>query len=87
MLQDSRLCLLDEPTQQLDIYHKKKVFELITGWVSQQQKTVLCITHDLLNLYEYPGYLLNISRPQPQLEVLSPQTIDQNVAFLERKPA
>ncbi len=86
MLQDSRLCLLDEPTQQLDIYHKKKVFELITGWVSQQQKTVLCITHDLLNLSEYSGYLLNISRPQPQLEVLSPQTIDQNIAFLERKP-
>ncbi|RDC64703.1 ABC transporter ATP-binding protein [Adhaeribacter pallidiroseus] len=87
MLQDTRLCLLDEPTQQLDIYHKKKVFELLTSWVSQQRKTVLCITHDLLNLYEYSGYLLNISKPHPQLEVLSPQTIDQNVAFLEKKPA
>ena len=86
MLQNTRLCLLDEPTQQLDIYHKKKVFELIASWVSQQQKTVLCITHDLLNLYEYSGYLLNISKPQPQLEPLNPQTIAQNVAFLEKKP-
>jgi len=86
MLQDTRLCLLDEPTQQLDIYHRKKVFELIAGWVSQQQKTVLCITHDLSTLYAYSGYLLNISKPQPQLEILSPETIDQNIAFLEKKP-
>ncbi|QNF31746.1 ABC transporter ATP-binding protein [Adhaeribacter swui] len=86
MLQDTRLCLLDEPTQQLDIYHRKKVFELIAGWVSQQQKTVLCITHDLQNLYGYSGYILNLSKPQPHLEILSPETIEQNIAFLEQKP-
>ncbi|QMU30218.1 ABC transporter ATP-binding protein [Adhaeribacter radiodurans] len=85
MLQDTRLCLLDEPTQQLDVYHKKHVFQLMTDWVNQRQKTVLCITHDLPNLYGHKGYLLNLSKPQPQLEVLTSATIQDNILFLEQK--
>lgn len=84
MLQDTPLTLLDEPTQQLDVYHKKRVFDLMAGWVQQQQKTVLCITHDLLNLLSMPGYLLNISQEQPQLEPITPETVLAHQHFLEQ---
>ncbi|HSI90877.1 MAG TPA: ABC transporter ATP-binding protein [Adhaeribacter sp.] len=86
MLQDAALCLLDEPTQQLDVYHKKKVFRILAEWVEFQQKTVLCITHDLHNLNFMPGYLLNLSKPNPHLEAISAQTISENQEFLESAP-
>ena len=86
MLQDARLCLLDEPTQQLDMYHKKRVFELLTTWVTDQHKTVLCITHDLPNLYGHSGYILNLSKLKPQLEPITSETVQENIAFLEQKP-
>jgi iron complex transport system ATP-binding protein len=85
MLQDAVICLLDEPTQQLDIFHKKRVFNLLESWVEQDGKTVLCITHDLANLQGHAGYILNLSKPQPVLEPLSPATIRENIAFLETK--
>ncbi|MDB5261990.1 MAG: transporter ATP-binding protein [Adhaeribacter sp.] len=86
MLQDAAICLLDEPTQQLDIYHKKRVFSLLYNWVTEQNKLILCITHDLANLYGYTGYLLNLSKDAPALEILSAETIRENIAYLEEKP-
>ncbi|MGV3589151.1 MAG: ABC transporter ATP-binding protein [Adhaeribacter sp.] len=86
MLQDAAICLLDEPTQQLDIYHKKRVFNLLTDWVTEKNKLVLCITHDLANLHGHTGYLLNLSKPKPILENLSAETIQENILYLEEKP-
>ncbi|KAA5545625.1 ABC transporter ATP-binding protein [Adhaeribacter rhizoryzae] len=86
MLQDAAICLLDEPTQQLDIYHKKRVFNLLTNWVTEKNKLVLCITHDLVNLHGHTGYLLNLSKPVPTLEILSPEIIQENISYLEAKP-
>ena len=86
MLQDAAICLLDEPTQQLDIYHKKRVFNLLDSWVQEKNKTVLCITHDLTNLHGHNGFLLNVSKPRPNLEILSTETIQENIFFLETKP-
>ncbi|MDX5436165.1 MAG: ABC transporter ATP-binding protein, partial [Pontibacter sp.] len=83
MLQDSNINLLDEPTQQLDVYYKNKVFNLLQHLVSDRGKTVLCITHDLHNLLHMRGYLLNLSKPAPVLEVISPETVQENQAFLE----
>ncbi|MBF9255525.1 ABC transporter ATP-binding protein [Pontibacter sp. 172403-2] len=83
MLQDAGISLLDEPTQQLDVYYKSKVFSLLQDWVQQNRKTVLCITHDLQNLTTLQGYLLNLSKPDPILESISPETVRQNQAFLE----
>ncbi|MBG8554382.1 ABC transporter ATP-binding protein [Hymenobacter guriensis] len=82
-LQDAALYLLDEPTQQLDVYYRRRVFDLLRGWVADQQKTILCITHDLDNLATQPGYLLNLSRPQPQLRSLSTSAVQTERAFLE----
>jgi len=85
MLQDAAICLLDEPTQQLDIYHKKRVFSLLNQWVVENGKIVLCITHDLANLHGHSGYLLNLSKSKPELEELSGETIRENISFLEEK--
>ncbi|WP_116541812.1 ABC transporter ATP-binding protein [Pontibacter virosus] len=83
MLQDAGVVLLDEPTQQLDVYYKKQVFQLLQEWVQQKGKTVFCITHDLYNLQPMQGYLLNLSKPDPILEPLSPETVQQNQEYLE----
>nr|WP_225986634.1 ABC transporter ATP-binding protein [Rufibacter sp. LB8] len=85
MLQNTPLLLLDEPTQSLDVYHKKKVFDLMALWAMQEQKTVLCVTHDLLNLMNMTGYLLNLSQPNPTLEVISPENVLAHQRFLEEK--
>ncbi|WBO84310.1 ABC transporter ATP-binding protein [Hymenobacter yonginensis] len=83
-LQDAPLYLLDEPTQQLDVYYRRRVFDLLTSWVQEQQRTVLCITHDLDNLLALPGgYLLNLSHPAPALQPLTPATVQAARAFLE----
>jgi iron complex transport system ATP-binding protein len=55
IVQDAKVYLLDEPTQQLDVYNKKRVFEMMTKWVIHHKKTVLCITHDLHYLYHMEG--------------------------------
>ncbi|RAU84120.1 ABC transporter ATP-binding protein [Pontibacter arcticus] len=83
ILQDASICLLDEPTQQLDVYYKSKVFRLLQDWVLTKSKTILCITHDLQNLLPLKGYLLNLSKPAPTLEVISPETVQENLLFLE----
>ena len=83
MLQDADINLLDEPTQQLDVYYKNKVFLLLQQWVLQQKKTVFCITHDLQNLLSLQGYLLNLSKSDPVLEAITPESVEANLAFLE----
>ncbi|GAB2459145.1 iron-enterobactin transporter ATP-binding protein [Hymenobacter qilianensis] len=82
-LQDAQLYLLDEPTQQLDVYYRRRVFDLLQSWVLETGKTVLCITHDLDNLPPMRGYLLNLSLPKPELEVLTPESVQGAKAYLE----
>ena len=86
-LQAAPLYLLDEPTQQLDVYYRQRVFELLTSWVTAERRTVLCTTHDLDSLPGLPGFLLNISRPQPVLVPLSAAAVQAEYDFLARKPA
>ncbi|NML66821.1 ABC transporter ATP-binding protein [Hymenobacter sp. RP-2-7] len=84
-LQAAPLYLLDEPTQQLDVYYRQRVFELITSWVEVDKRTVLCTTHDLDSLPGLPGYLLNLSRPRPVLVPISPEAVRTEYNFLARK--
>jgi iron complex transport system ATP-binding protein len=85
-LQDAQIYLLDEPTQQLDVYYRRQVFSLIHGWATQEGKTVLCSTHDLDNLPELTGYLLNLSEPEPQLRAISRATVQEARQWLEMAP-
>ncbi|MBC6610464.1 ABC transporter ATP-binding protein [Hymenobacter sp. BT507] len=84
-LQEATLYLLDEPTQQLDVYYRRRVFALQQQWVAEQGKTILCITHDLDNLTALPpgGHLLNLSRPTPTLLPLTPEVVLAEKAYLE----
>ncbi|MCC3153362.1 ATP-binding cassette domain-containing protein [Hymenobacter sp. BT770] len=86
ILQDAQVYLLDEPTQQLDVYYRRQVFGLVHGWAKEQGKTVLCSTHDLDNLPELTGYLLNLSEPEPQLRPISPATVQAAREWLEQPP-
>jgi iron complex transport system ATP-binding protein len=86
-LQDAPLYLLDEPTQQLDVYHRRRIFSLLHTWVAAEGRTILCSTHDLDSLPELPGFLLNLSRPQPQLVPITVAAVQAERAFLERKGA
>ncbi len=86
MIQDASLLLLDEPTQQLDVYNKKKVFDLMESWVTKYGKTVVCITHDIHNLIGMQGYLLNISAPHPVIESISEASVKHHIHLLEQKP-
>ncbi|WP_236049507.1 ABC transporter ATP-binding protein [Hymenobacter negativus] len=85
-LQDAQVYLLDEPTQQLDVYYRRQVFSLIHSWAVQGNKSVLCSTHDLDNLPELTGYLLNLSEPEPQLRPLSSATVQEARKWLEMPP-
>ena len=86
-LQDAQVYLLDEPTQQLDVYYRRQVFSLVHRWVAEEGKTVLCSTHDLDNLTELTGYLLNLSEPEPQLRALSAASVQAARQWLERAPS
>jgi len=86
MIQNCDCFLLDEPTQSLDVYNKKRIFNLMFEWVNIYKKNVICITHDLLNLYSMNGYLINISKENPTLEILNEKTIDENRFYLENNP-
>ena len=85
-LQDAQVYLLDEPTQQLDVYYRRQVFTLVHSWVTQHGKTVLCSTHDLDNLPELSGYLLNLSEPKPELRIISPASVREARIWLEQAP-
>jgi iron complex transport system ATP-binding protein len=57
----------------------------MAGWVQEGQKTVLCVTHDIHNLYGMRGYVLNLSSPAPALEAITQQTVSHHLALLEHK--
>jgi iron complex transport system ATP-binding protein len=85
-LQNAQVYLLDEPTQQLDVYYRRQVFELLHEWAAQHGKTVLCSTHDLDNLPALTGYLLNLSEPEPRLHVISEESVRAARTWLEQAP-
>jgi iron complex transport system ATP-binding protein len=83
IMQDREILLLDEPTQYLDVRNKKILFDYMKQLVHLENKTIVCITHDLLNLYSMKGFFLNLSAPTPSLLPISKEAIDQHQAILE----
>jgi len=85
-LHDAALYLLDEPTQQLDVYYRRRVFDLIHGWVQHDGKTVLCSTHDIDSLAEMSGFLFNLAEAMPTLRPISAASVREARAVLEAAP-
>lgn len=88
LVQDTDISLLDEPTQQLDLYNKKKIFYQMQKWVAEKGKTVICVTHDIMNLYNMQGYFLNFSENKPALKELNRSNLDESIKeLLDEKKA
>lgn len=83
LIQNTQFLLLDEPTQQLDVYNRKLVFDSISSLVKERNKTVVCITHDIYNLYEMEGYFINLSLPSPGLLPITKDNLDAQLGFLQ----
>lgn len=85
-LHNAPLWLLDEPTQQLDLYNKRQVFKKIVRLVADG-KTVVCITHDIHLLDTIPdGYFINFSESKPCLHPITPEAVARCTQILENRP-
>jgi iron complex transport system ATP-binding protein len=47
LIQDPDIILLDEPTNHLDLKHQLGLLDYLSGWVTQKNKTVIAVLHDL----------------------------------------
>ncbi|MFT7155874.1 MAG: iron complex transport system ATP-binding protein [Parvicella sp.] len=52
LVQETQIIILDEPTAHLDIVNKIKVFEMLKN-LSEEGKTILCISHDIHNIHPF----------------------------------
>lgn len=83
MLQNTSIWLLDEPTQQLDLYRKKQIFLLFNRMVKEKNKTILCVTHDVSYLELMEGYFINLTSKHPRLEEINSDNLKAAIEVLE----
>lgn len=84
LVQDSPIWLLDEPTQHLDLYNKKRFFLLLKEHLKNQKKTIFCVTHDLSYLHLFEGqYILNLSEKNPKVKPIHTGSLKAVIEFLE----
>ena len=81
ILQDTKVIILDEPTQNLDIKNGYKIIQYLDRLVKEKQKTVIISTHDLHHLSNVEGQMLNMSS-NLDLEKVSTESIAKNVKLL-----
>jgi iron complex transport system ATP-binding protein len=84
--QDAEIIILDEPTQQLDLYNKKNVMEVLRKW-SNAGKLVLFSTHDIYLIPRYADQILFFNGISSRLLDPSEATIDQLTNLLETAPS
>lgn len=84
MMQDTDICLLDEPTQHLDLYNRRRVFDLMKLWVDSG-KTVICITHDLQYLEQMQGLMFNLSAQHEGVMAINHENLQRQIACLEKE--
>lgn len=56
--QDPRILLLDEPANHLDLIYQQQIFELIHQWLSQPERAVISVVHDLTLARRYGTHAL-----------------------------
>lgn len=84
-MQNTPLIVLDEPTQHLDLYFKKQVFNQLETWVNQG-KTILVSTHDIQYLAQFPkARLLFFQKYKvPVLYSNTPENLDIIIKSIEQ---
>ncbi|WMJ75020.1 ABC transporter ATP-binding protein [Cytophagaceae bacterium ABcell3] len=85
LMQNTPVVMLDEPTQHLDVYYRKRILDILYAEVRQKRKTVLFSTHDLLSLRNYDGILLSLSNGRGVTEALCEEKLNEVVADLEQR--
>ncbi|NLW11622.1 MAG: ABC transporter ATP-binding protein [Clostridiaceae bacterium] len=60
--QDPKLLILDEPTNHLDLVYQKQMFELIGKWLSQPDRAVISVVHDLSLAKAYGTHALLLNQ-------------------------
>ncbi len=56
--QEPEILVLDEPVNHLDLKYQRQVFDLVTGWLQQPGRAVLCVVHDLSLALRYGTHAL-----------------------------
>ncbi|MFY8033331.1 MAG: ABC transporter ATP-binding protein, partial [Flexibacteraceae bacterium] len=84
-MQNTPLIVLDEPTQHLDLYYKKQVFNQLETWVNEG-KTILVSTHDIQYLAQFPkARLLFFQKYKtPVLYSNTPENLDFIIKSIEQ---
>jgi len=62
LIQDTPLILLDEPTAHLDVENRVKIFELLRQICSEENKTIICSTHEIENALSYSNKVWMINK-------------------------
>lgn len=84
LLQDAEIYLLDEPTQNLDLYHRLQVMQLFAALSKEKGKTVIFSTHDLELLSEINGKLINLSGHQSLINCTAEAIQEQRKILIQR---
>jgi len=66
--QQTEILLLDEPTAFLDINHQHEIFELLTRFNQNEQKTIVCVSHDLNLAAQYCQRLIVLSEGRVHIQ-------------------
>ncbi len=66
--QQTNILLLDEPTAFLDINHQHEIFELLTRFNQNEQKTIVCVSHDLNLAAQYCQRLIVLSEGRVHIQ-------------------
>lgn len=79
--QNPRLLLLDEPTNHLDLVYQKQIFALVREWLSQGERAVVSVVHDLslARMYGTRALLLDhgaAAAAGSTAEVFTPETLN-----------
>ena len=85
-VQNTDIILLDEPTQQLDLYNRKRIFDHMNNLVREKGKMVICVTHDIQNLYDVEGGFINLSETHPCLREINRQNLEEHLKILQAHP-
>lgn len=62
LMQNTDILLLDEPGNHLDIKHERLLFAYLKDLVSQQQKSLIVVLHNLSHAYQYSNHIIALNQ-------------------------
>jgi ABC-type cobalamin/Fe3+-siderophores transport system ATPase subunit len=82
VLQESPFILLDEPTSHLDIRQKKYIFSWLQQ-LSNEGKTIVCATHDLLSAFPFSQEIIVLQNNSIECKSTSTISLQEILSELE----